>query len=241
MPAEEAIQKGQSILERMEEIGIVSSRCSVLLDVALLESMSGRFDDARRLMSQSLAVGADMGERDFALAIWGDGKIEALAGDEVLAESEMRRAFEMCERSENKGLISSLAAELGRLLCGQNRAEEARSWIELSAAATSADDIHPQVVCRSVRGRILAFEGLFPEAEPLAREAVERARETDWLELQADALSDLAEVLLLADQRDGAIEQATEALLLYEQKGHVVGARRTRSLLEEIGSSNDLG
>jgi len=49
-------------------------------------------------------------------------------------------------------------------------------------------------------------------------------------------LESLAKILLLAGRREAAIEQGTEALRLYQLKGHVVGADRTRRMLEKMSS-----
>ena len=75
------------------------------------------------------------------------------------------------------------------------------------------------------------------EAERLAREAVDLAAPTDFLDLQATALLALARVL----QQGGSPEAATvaaEAQAVYERKGNIVGAGRAALLL---GSSADDG
>ena len=60
------------------------------------------------------------------------------------------------------------------------------------------------------------------------------ARQTDDLNLQADKLIDLAEVLRLAGREDEIGPVLAEALELYEAKGVLVSARRTRVLLSEL-------
>jgi hypothetical protein len=55
------------------------------------------------------------------------------------------------------------------------------------------------------------------------------------LNAQADALIDLAEVLALADQ--DARAELDRALALYERKGNLVMAERTRSRLVELTAS----
>jgi hypothetical protein len=80
---------------------------------------------------------------------------------------------------------------------------------------------------RQVRGQVLAQRGDLEEGERLAREAVALAEETDMLNAHADALSDLADVVSLAGRDPRAeLEQALE---LYERKGNLVMAERTRS------------
>ena len=80
-------------------------------------------------------------------------------------------------------------------------------------------------MARSLRGDL-------HEGELLAREAVALADETDMLNAHADALIDLAEVLALAGQ--DARAELDGALALYERKGNLVMAERTRSRLAEL-------
>jgi tetratricopeptide (TPR) repeat protein len=70
------------------------------------------------------------------------------------------------------------------------------------------------------------------EAERLAREAVAIASGTvDILDLRAEALADLGEVLQLAGRSQESRAALEEAVELYEAKGHLVGAERLRELL----------
>jgi hypothetical protein len=82
---------------------------------------------------------------------------------------------------------------------------------------------------RRVRGKVLARRGELEEGERLAREAVALGAETDLLNGHAAALVDLADVLELAGQ--DARPELERALALYEQKGNLVMAERTRSRL----------
>jgi hypothetical protein len=88
------------------------------------------------------------------------------------------------------------------------------------------------MLSRQVRGKVLARRGELEEGERLAREAVALGEETDMLNAHADALVDLAEVLALAGQ--DAQAELDKALGLYERKGNLVMAERTRSRLVEL-------
>jgi hypothetical protein len=90
-----------------------------------------------------------------------------------------------------------------------------------------------QMRWRQVRGK--ARRGEVEEGERLAREAVALGAETDILNAHGDALTHLAEVLNRAgrDAR-GELEQA---LALYERKGNLAMAERTRSKLAELKPS----
>jgi hypothetical protein len=83
---------------------------------------------------------------------------------------------------------------------------------------------------------VLAAHGDGPSGEALAREAVERAASTDDLNLRAGALLDLADILRRKDE-DEANAAMREALELFERKGNVVMAERTRARLAELGQT----
>ena len=80
---------------------------------------------------------------------------------------------------------------------------------------------------------MLASRGELEQAESLAREAVKIGAETDYFDLHAGALLDLAEVLRGAAKAGEARTALEEAVALYERKGNLVGAARAKAALEE--------
>jgi tetratricopeptide (TPR) repeat protein len=102
--------------------------------------------------------------------------------------------------------------------------------IELAAGWTLTDDTEAQMGLLRVRANLLAVQGELEEAERLAREGLELAQ-TDDLNDHAKALADLAEVLELAGRREEAAAALGQALELYERKGNLVMAERTRARL----------
>jgi tetratricopeptide (TPR) repeat protein len=72
------------------------------------------------------------------------------------------------------------------------------------------------------------LDGKLIEAEPLAKEAVRLALQTDQLESQAEAHAGLAEVLRLAERREEAANELNKALALHEEKGSRLMAKRVR-------------
>jgi hypothetical protein len=66
------------------------------------------------------------------------------------------------------------------------------------------------------------------------RDAVELSRRTDLLDIQGDALVDLADVLSAIGRPQEAAAALAEAAALYEQKGNVVSAARA------LGSRGEL-
>jgi tetratricopeptide (TPR) repeat protein len=87
---------------------------------------------------------------------------------------------------------------------------------------------------RQVRALVLASRGELADAEPLAREAVTIAADTDLLQLLGDGYCDLAQVLEAADRREEAIAAWREALDRYERKQIIPLAQRVRERLAQL-------
>ena len=81
---------------------------------------------------------------------------------------------------------------------------------------------------------ILARRGLLPEAERIARDAVEQMDTSDWPSERGDMRMALAEVLQLAGKVDEATEVVGEAIDLYESKGNVLQAGTARAKLDAL-------
>ena len=120
----------------------------------------------------------------------------------------------------------TFCCDLARALLDLGRDAEAERWLDRGREIAATHETHPQVLERSARSRVLARRGEVEEGERLAREAVALAAETDMLNSHADALLDLAEVLTVASQ--DARPEREQALKLYERKGNLVMAERTR-------------
>ena len=93
------------------------------------------------------------------------------------------------------------------------------------------EDVDGQAAWRSVRAKLLARRGNVAEAEDLAREAVALAGATDYVDLHAEALAALGEVLLIAERRDDAVRALEQAVSLFEAKGNTVAATAIRNQL----------
>ena len=79
-----------------------------------------------------------------------------------------------------------------------------------------------------------AHRGEPREAERLAHEAVAIAERTDALNVQGDALCDLAEVLAAAGRTDEAAQALEQALERYERKKNLAMAARVRPRLDAL-------
>jgi tetratricopeptide (TPR) repeat protein len=197
-----------------------------------LEAMAGRFDAARDAISRSIALAEEHGLAS-ALNVRvrpAAGFVELLAGEATSAEQHLRVACEETERMGELGFLSSITPLLIDAVLLQGRYEEALELTERWRAdrLTAPEDADAQAQWRRVRARALAHTGDVAQAEQVAREAVAIASSTDYLDLHANTVSDLAEVLALAGRVDEAATTTTEAARLYTQKGNVAAAKGLR-------------
>ena len=93
-----------------------------------------------------------------------------------------------------------------------------------------ADDVDAQVGLRRAQARLFAHRHEIENAERLAREAVDLAERTDFLDVHARAREALADVLGLAGRSQESLAELEHATRLHEQKGNLVSAARTRKL-----------
>ena len=136
----------------------------------------------------------------------------------------------------NVGNLASTAPHLGDILYAQGRYDEAHQLSEFTERITIEGDVDAEVRWRWLRAKTLARRGQYDEAEAFAMKAVRIVAPTDYLDLHADALDGLAEVLRLAGRRSDAAAALRDALELRRRKGNLVGAARAESSLAELGS-----
>jgi tetratricopeptide (TPR) repeat protein len=227
-------------LERVDEIrrradGIARLEVTCLRTRGHLEAMQGRFDTARVQIAEAKALAEELGFGTAAEgALQGTGEIELLAGDLPAAERALRASCEILERRGDWGHFASVAPLLADALHAQGRGGEAAQTIELAAGWSLDDDVEAQMSLRRVRANLLAHQGDLKEAERLAREAVELGARTDYLNGHANALTSLAGILELAGKREQAAAAMEQALALYDRKGNLVMAERTRERLTDL-------
>jgi tetratricopeptide (TPR) repeat protein len=85
-----------------------------------------------------------------------------------------------------------------------------------------------------VQARVDAHRGEHAQAERLAREAVAIAEGTDALNLQGDALCDLAEVLGAAGRGDEAVAALEQALDRYDRKKNLAMVSQVHQQLDAL-------
>ena len=233
MPVGSALERTERMrgeLEGYRRLEVPILRCG-----ARLEAMQGRFDVAGELIAGALALTEELGLGVAAAGVQFEaGEIELLAGRPDAAERTLRPAADALERMGNHGHFVTIAPVLADALFAQGRGDEAAPLIELVIQWAMADDLDPQIGWRRIQAKLLAGRGDFENAERLAREAIELAARTDFLEVHARALADFAEVLRLAGRPQESLAELEHALRLHEQKGNVVSAATTRALVEDL-------
>jgi ATP/maltotriose-dependent transcriptional regulator MalT len=231
-PVAEAIPECEAIVAEAAEDRRTQGLVMTLLSV--LRAMRGDFGVARDLYTQARLMLVDLGRSVVAASTAQQScQVEMLAGDPAAAERELRRDLAELEEMGEKYFLSTTVGELARAVYAQDRYAEAEALTRTAEELSAEDDVTSQALWRSVRAKALARRGLGDEAEGLARDAVALLRGTDALVLQADALEDLAEVLVLRGAGD-AREVLEEALGLLEQKDDLVAAERVQESIRTL-------
>jgi class 3 adenylate cyclase/tetratricopeptide (TPR) repeat protein len=234
-PVVEGLRRLQALLEGGPADRKVES--SAASKSAELEAMVGRFGPARELITHAKSLAREVGDQiALARTLSDSARVEMLAASPAAAEMESRASYDILERMGNVGNLASTAPHLGDIVYAQGRYDEAHQLSEFTERITIEGDVDAEVRWRWLRGKTLARRGRFDEAEAFAMEAVRIVARTDYLDLHADALESLAEVLRLAGWRSDAAAALREALELRRGKGNLVGAARVESSLAELGS-----
>jgi class 3 adenylate cyclase/tetratricopeptide (TPR) repeat protein len=233
-PAADALVRLAEIRHRVQENRRLE--VTVLIHGARYAAMEGDFDDARAMIARAngVAEGGHEVERHSHLST-AAGRIELLAGDAAAAERVLRPACERLQLIGELGYLASAAPLLLEALYRLRRDEEALRVSERwhPDRLTVPEDVDAQVAWRSVHAKLLARGGEVAEAESLARQAVAQASTTDDIQLRAEALTALAEVLRTAGSPEQSEIALGEAIALYERKGNVVAAATVRALSAE--------
>jgi predicted ATPase/class 3 adenylate cyclase len=232
-PASEVAQRCERILAQSAGIGVVEARA--LRGLASIRAMEGRFDEARLLAARARDLLDELGLRlREAFIIETFGYIETLAGEHEAAEVHLRAGYDALVRMGERGHQATMAAELAHTLVVLGKLDEAEELATVSEDIGAEDDLATQVMWRGARARALAARGRTAEAALLARESVALAEETDDLNMRADTLVDLGEVLRTAGEGPPASDAFARARELYEAKGNVVGAEDVRRRLASL-------
>jgi predicted ATPase/class 3 adenylate cyclase len=230
-PAGEALARCREIRERAEGDAKVAA-ATYAAEAALLAGL-GSLAEARRAIADAKGL-----VEEAALTQWLGGPVsqlagwvELLAGNPSAAERELRRGYEILTGIGELSWLSTLAAILAEAVYAQGRDAEAAELASASEDSAGAADAYSHALLRAVRAKVLARMGDRAAAEALAHEAVERADETDFLQLRWHTRMARAEVLHAAGRADAARADLLEAAELAGQKGCLVVVEQARAVL----------
>ena len=108
-------------------------------------------------------------------------------------------------------------------------------------SSSRRDNLEIRVFGHAARAKTLARGGEFEEAERVARKTVALTDGADAYITRTRALLALAEVLELTDRAHEAATWVREALQVFETKGDVISARRTRERLARLEAARARG
>jgi class 3 adenylate cyclase/ketosteroid isomerase-like protein len=208
----------------------VALRCQ-----AVLETLRGRAEAARRMIASSRRMVEELGITQRVLeADLFAGMIELLEGDAPAAERWLRSAWDGLRAQGLDIDAAQAAALLGRALLAQGRVDEAEA-MSRESEALAGDSFKAAIAWRGVRAEVLAARGEHASAIVLARAAVGIAAATDDLLDHADARQSLAVALRASGRRAEADAEERRAIELWETKGATLLVERARARLGHDG------
>jgi tetratricopeptide (TPR) repeat protein len=233
MPVATAVERCEELLAGAESDRALRAALSCTL--AGLRAMMGEVEEARRLYAEAVATYDELGLRfrRHARAIVG-GQIEALAGDPLGAERELRSGYDALSAAGERGVRSVVAAMLADVHCSQGRHDDAERLAREVAAEAGATDLVAQVLWRSTLARVLAQRDDVAEAERLLEEARALTDAADFPDLRAGVLVASAEVADTAGRMRDARRLLGDARALYAAKGNVAAVAAVDSRLTQL-------
>ena len=226
IPVPEAIARAEGIIGEFPDNRGMEAYMGHAL--AHLRARLGAFDAAREEVDRYRGFLLDTGQLK---AYWRAAEVgfdvEMLAGDVQAAADVAEEAH--AKLSERGDRWPYLCAFLAQARFGLGRYTEASEVAEI--AASSANSIE-RALGLGVLARLRAREGDAAAAQEMIEEAVAIVERTDFLFDRGTVYLDRAEVMELLGRDEEARAARERALEMFEEKGDLVSADRTRSLLE---------
>ena len=213
----------------------VADKAHALQVRGLCEAMQGDVEAARTSTLRAWRLieefGLTLQRSVYAMDV---GSAEGLLGDLDRAEHELRKGHDLLVDIGDTGARCTVDAMLADVLVRAGRLDDAAELALESRAISAADDLDAQPRWRAALARVLARRGEHVRAEELAREAVGLVDPIDLLLLKGTVYDAFAEVLAGAGRTDEALVAVEQAIAVHEQKGNVVSAERSRTVLDEL-------
>jgi len=221
-PVPEALARCEQYLAEQTDDRLLEASVSTVL--AGLRAMQGDFDEARSMYSQARSIHEELG-RHFRVATVASliaAEIEQLADQPDEAVSILRWSFDTVRQMGAMSATATIAGFFADTLSVAGRRTEALEISSFAEQHAPESDVVVQVLWRMARARPLAEQDP-TAAGDLARDALARARDTDWPDLQARALVCLAHVIGPGDEQSSSFAEARE---VWERKGNVAAVAR---------------
>ena len=219
------------VLVKLDALAADSQDSKALIFRAVLLAMLDRIDEAWALAIPAEGHARELG---FTGARSWLSEIALLAGDNDAAAHHRGWVSDMFEASGRTSELSTSLPRLGRILCDLGRYDEAESLAQRGRELGDLEDVTTQQIWRQTQALVHSARELHPEAEQLAREAVDYSLRTDSPWQHGDAFYDLAQILEAARRHDEAADAYRCALQSYERKQIIPLARRTRERLAAL-------
>jgi hypothetical protein len=166
-------------------------------------------------------------------------RVERLAGDLAVAETDLREALAVFRGMGERWFQGIAAIDLARLLLVQGRRAELAELGDFIHELERLFDPEFQMKLCAFRARELALDGELPEALALADRAVAVAQTTDQLIFHAEVLRDRADILAFAGRPSDAAVDLEHAIRLLAAKGNTVVAAQVRAALVEVAGAEN--
>jgi len=222
------------ILAWLDEFGS-DRRTNFRLMRAAVLVMLGRVDDGLDLLEAERTSLREQGRlADIGFTGQLMSFIAVRAANLELADQILDEACRYLEAYGGRGGLSTSAARRAAVLAHLGRIDEAEAWATKATDIGASDDVMTHIYAQRALARVWTRRGEHRAAEQHAREAIKLVLNTDFLDEQADAYLDLAEVYERAGRHADAVEALRSATALYDAKGDITGATQARMRLDAV-------
>lgn len=237
---ETAIQEAERALELMPLKGNEKPRADALGNLGSMQRAFGRYDEAVRAFSDSLALGEQLEDPTLiGRALFGIGETYYSMGELELAAEYLRAALPKRREAADQRGESAVLRYLGSVEYSQGNYAMALDLHEqaLQLATLPTDKSIVEVLL----AQDLVALGRYTDAARFASTARDRAEAAGSMQLRADALEQLGRVQLADARPHDAAESFTQALEVYSAQGlHGEQARALNGLALATRETGDL-
>jgi serine/threonine protein kinase/tetratricopeptide (TPR) repeat protein len=193
-----AREKYEQALILQRELGMKLQESLSLNNLGWLLLKEGNVPAAQRMNQEALTLSKELGDKPYTTihGLLGLGSAQAAAGDLAGARKNWEQALAMSKQTGNKSTSADAFYGLGQLFHLQGNLRESRINQEEALSLRSEAGLNLTADSRLELAKLLIDEGRLPEAENLARQAVEESYTKAGIDVQAEAENVLANVLL---------------------------------------------